>query len=505
MQSPLATYRRKRDFSLTPEPGPKRARARSRLIFVIQKHAARRLHYDFRLELDGVLKSWAVPKEPPDRVGVKRLAVHVEDHPVAYASFEGDIPKGQYGGGHVDIWDRGTWTPVDDPREGLARGRLLFDLDGERLRGRYALIRMKAREGERAENWLLIRERDAGDAPVKTKRPRKAEGRGSTTRGSVAPVPQSDSATSRMSSATAKASASSRGSRAGKTQAAVVAGVRITNPQRPVAQVTDVSKLDVVSYHETVAQWLLPHIARRPLAVIKCPGGDFGNCFFQKHASDPRRPGRTTAGPNDPPYMKLATLKSIIEAVQNGVFEFHSWGCSFPRLDRPDRIVLDLDPDPAVDWPTFRAAADRVRELLDDVGLRWFVKTTGGKGLHFVVPLARRYTWDEVKQAAAILAQRLVDEQPELFIATASKAKRSGKVFVDYLRNAEGATAVAAYSLRARAGLPVSMPIAWSDLERDVRGAFFNLRNVPELLARRKRDPWADYGEVRQGLPKGGR
>jgi len=161
MSAQLSEYRRKRRFDRTPEPAPELVPAGEQRIFVVQKHQARTLHYDFRLELDGVLVSWAVPREPPPKTGIRRLAVHVEDHPVAYASFEGDIPKGQYGGGHVDIWDRGTWIPRDDPRAGLRDGHLSFELRGERLQGRYALIRMKPREGERRENWLLIRERDA--------------------------------------------------------------------------------------------------------------------------------------------------------------------------------------------------------------------------------------------------------------------------------------------------------------------------------------------------------
>jgi bifunctional non-homologous end joining protein LigD len=509
MQSPLSTYRRKRDFARTPEPGPALGRARSRRIYVIQRHQARRLHWDFRLELDGVLVSWAVPKEPPAEPGVKRLAVHVEDHPIAYAKFEGDIPKGQYGGGHVDIWDRGTWTPVDDPREGLRNGRLLFDLKGERLDGRYALIRMKPRAGERTENWLLIRERDPAPPPARDAKAKPAARSRSVhaTPGKTGTVVKraaksADSPERGAAKSTTTGRSTTKVAKRTGDSKVEVAGVTITNPDRPIAQVPEVSKLDVVRYHEAMASWLMPHIDKRPLAVIKCPGGDFAHCFFQKHASDPRRPGRTTAGPDDPPYMRLATLRAVLEAVQNGVFEFHSWGCSFPRLDRPDRMVLDLDPDTAVDWSAFLDAATRVRELLDEVGMRWFLKTTGGKGLHFVMPLARRYTWDEVKQAAAILAQRLVDEQPRLFVATASKAKRSGKVFVDYLRNADGATAVAAYSLRARPGLPVSMPIAWSQLERDVRGAYFNVRNATEVVQQRTSDPWAEYDAVKQGLPK---
>jgi bifunctional non-homologous end joining protein LigD len=242
----------------------------------------------------------------------------------------------------------------------------------------------------------------------------------------------------------------------------------------------------------------LPHIAKRPLALVKCPGGDFTHCFFQKHAGDPRRAAERPA--DDPPYMRLTTLRAVIEAVQNGAIEFHTWGVAFPRLDKPDRLVLDLDPDAEVSWQRFREAADHVRALLDDLELAWFLKTTGGKGLHFVLPLQRRHDWAEVKGFAEGLARRLASDHPDLFIATASKARRKGLVFVDWLRNTDGATAVAAYALRARADLPVSMPIHWRELAHDVRGAHFNWRNVPAMLARCKADPWAQYEASRQRL-----
>jgi bifunctional non-homologous end joining protein LigD len=449
MQSPLAPYRRKRDFAATPEPGPRVGRRRARkLIFVVQQHHARRLHWDFRLELDGVLKSWAVTREPTGAAGERRLAVHVEDHPLAYAGFHGDIPAGHYGAGHVDIWDHGEWMPEGDAHAGLREGHLDFELRGERLRGRFVLVRMKGRDGDKRDNWLLIARRSEAAQPAAT------------------------------------------------------AGVAISNADRPLPAAPSAVKLDLARYYEAVAHAFLPQVARRPLALVKCPGGDFAHCFFQKHAGDPRKAaGKGTTRPaDDPPYMRLSTLRAIIEAVQNGAIEFHTWQCAFPRLDRPDRLVLDLDPDAGVTWAQLRESAGIVRALLENVGLAWFLKTTGGKGLHFVVPLERRHTWDEMKRFAEALARRLVDDHPDRFIATASKARRKGLVFVDWLRNSDGATAVAAYSLRARDGLPVSMPIDWRELATDVRGAHFNWRNVPGILARRRRDPWAGYEASRQRL-----
>jgi bifunctional non-homologous end joining protein LigD len=463
-QSALDEYRKKRDFGATPEPAGRVRRAGKALQFVVQRHAARQLHYDFRLELDGVLKSWAIPKGPSEQVGERRLAVHVEDHPLDYADFEGDIPPGQYGAGHVDIWDRGAWTPVGDPQAGLQDGHLNFRIAGKRLHGRYALIRMKPRDGGAKENWLLIRERD------------KEETAGPPTK---------------------------RRTTAAKTTHSEVAGVAISHPDRVVEDTGGITKLDVVQYHADIAKWLLPHVDSRPIAVVKCPGGDLAHCFFQKHPADPAR-GRGTLA-DSPPYMHLPKLEDVVAAVQNGVFEFHTWGASFPRIDRPDRITLDLDPDGALSWPTVREACELTRTLLDRLDLAWFLKTTGGKGFHFVVPLVRRYAWDDVKDFARAIAFHLAQKSPNLFTAVASKGKRAQRVFVDYLRNAEGATAVAAYSLRARSGLPVSMPVVWTALDEDVRGAHFNVRNVPALLATRKRDPWADYEASRQRIPMSAR
>jgi bifunctional non-homologous end joining protein LigD len=276
-----------------------------------------------------------------------------------------------------------------------------------------------------------------------------------------------------------------------------VAGIAISHPERPIDEAPGHTKLDVVRYHERLGRWLLPELAPRPIAVVKCIGGRFGDCFFQKH------PSRRDAAADDDsaPFMRMADVADVVRAVQNGAFEFHTWGASFPRLERPDRITLDLDPDAELPWPVMLEAADEVRALLDALDLSWFVKTTGGKGLHFVVPITRRHTWPETKAFARGIANQLVRRVPQLFTATAGKDARIGRVYVDYLRNADGATAVAAYSLRARTGLPVSMPIAWSELSGpDVRGGHFNIDNAEAAVARRDADPWRDYDRSRQTI-----
>ncbi len=469
----LVRYREKRDFRQTAEPAGRKHRRRARaLTFVVQRHQARRLHYDFRLELDGVLKSWAVPKEPVADPAQKRLAVHVEDHPLEYARFEGTIPPKQYGAGVVEIWDRGRWIPDGDPREGYRRGALKFRLEGERLSGRWALIRMRGRGGGTRENWLLVKERrDDGEAP--------------------APAPGG------ATEPTKKRRASSP--RAARESADVVAGVRITHPDRVFADSGGVTKAELARYYAALGERVVAELARRPLVLLRCPDGDMGTCFVQRHASAAMKVESVAAG-RAGRVIVLDSLDGILSCVQNGAIEFHTWGASMPRLDRPDRFVLDLDPDPALPWADFRDGCERVRELLDRLELTWFVKTTGGKGLHFVVPLARRHSWDDVKDFTGALARRLAREQAALFTATMSKSGRAGKIYVDWLRNAAQASAVAAYSARARRGLPVSTPIAWAELARDVRGAHFNVRNLAARLARGKRDPWADYGASAQRL-----
>ncbi|HEX6137017.1 MAG TPA: non-homologous end-joining DNA ligase [Casimicrobiaceae bacterium] len=275
-----------------------------------------------------------------------------------------------------------------------------------------------------------------------------------------------------------------------------VSGIPISHPERPIAEAPGHTKLDVVRYHERLAPWLVPQLAPRPIAVVRCRDGRFDDCFFQKH---PLHGGRDGAGDSSP-FMRLADDADVVRAVQNGTYEFHTWGASFPRLERPDRITLDLDPDAALPWPTMQEAASHVRALLDGLDLRWFMKTTGGKGLHFVLPITRRHSWREAAEFARAIARRLAGDAPALFTATLRTEARSGRVCVDYLRNGEGATAVAAYSLRARAGLPVSMPIAWADLAHDVRAGHFNIDNAVAVVARRRVDPWADYERSHQTL-----
>lgn len=281
-----------------------------------------------------------------------------------------------------------------------------------------------------------------------------------------------------------------------------VEGVRITHPERVVFPDSAITKLDLARYYASVGHWLLPQLRGRPLSLVRCPEGTGKGCFFHKHAmqsvaqvdivdvQEVRGPAR---------YMVANTIAGVIALVQMRAIEFHTWGSRQPRVDCPDRMVFDLDPDIALSWQHTVEAAQLTRALLDELGLKAFVKTSGGKGLHIVVPLQRRHDWDDVKRFSQAVAAHLAQQFPDRFTANMAKARRKGKVFVDYLRNGPGATTVAAFSARARPHAPVSMPLAWDELH-GVTADRFTVVNVHEHLQSRRADPWADYDKHTQIL-----
>jgi bifunctional non-homologous end joining protein LigD len=285
-----------------------------------------------------------------------------------------------------------------------------------------------------------------------------------------------------------------------------VAGVTLSHPDRILFPDQGFTKIALARYYEGVSTWLLPHLQDRPLTLVRCPEGYAKDCFYQKHANDsiPDTIGKVkiTEGDGVSWYMVADSLPAVIGLVQMGVLELHTWGGRRDAPDRPDRMIMDLDPDPAVPWKFVIEAAQLVRTLLNELDLECFVKTTGGKGLHIVLPLQRVHTWDEVKAFSKGLAEHLVRLIPDRFIATMSKHKRKGKIYIDYLRNAKGATAVAPYSTRARPRAPVSVPLAWEELSVDLPSDHFTVLNVMERLKRLKSDPWRDYVTVRQKITK---
>jgi bifunctional non-homologous end joining protein LigD len=840
----LDTYRKKRNFSTTPEPKGGRAR-KSGASFVIQKHDATRLHYDLRLEMDGVLKSWAVTKGPSLVPGEKRLAVHVEDHPLEYGDFEGTIPKGEYGGGTVIVWDRGSWSPIGDAHKGYAKGHLDFELQGEKLGGRWHLVRMHGKPGEKRESWLLIKGDDAfaqpearddileerpesvktgrqvaevaGEAPgwspktgriKKTKKlplHLKAEPASSAAEAALpdsskikgakkapmmsfvepmlatlaaAPpagarwlheikfdgyrlqarveagrvklltrsgldwtkkfgkavaaalqdlpvgtvivdgelVVETDSGASDFSALQADLSegrsdrflfyvfdllyldgfdlrslplierkrlleqlvsandgivrysnhfdengalvlrhacrlslegvisklrnapyrtgrakswikskcsarqefviagfvpstvsrkaigslvlgvydggefhhvgrvgtgftgavaedlfrkldrlrvtlspfssrltseaarqvkyvrpellaevefrawtadghlrhASFRGLREDKAAQEVIREipksapkgpppqrrtVKLTHPDRLYWPDEGVTKEGLADYYSEVWRHIAPFIVGRPLALLRCPSGITGETFFQKHAwkglnanivlvKDPKEPG-------DEPLISVNDLDGLLGLVQSAVLEIHPWGCTVADWEHPDMIVMDLDPGENVAWQAVIDAAYEVKQRLADAGLAAFVKTSGGKGLHVVSPLKPKADWPAVKTFTKGLADAMAADEPERFVSTITKSKRRGKILIDYLRNQRGATAVAAYSTRARPGAAVSAPLSWDELGPGVGPAYFTVDNIPTRLASLRADPWNGFRAAASPLGTG--
>ncbi|MCE5203874.1 MAG: non-homologous end-joining DNA ligase [Coriobacteriales bacterium] len=448
-------------------------------IYVVQKHAATRLHYDFRLELDGALKSWAVPKGPSMDPAQKRLAVPVEDHPIDYATFEGVIPSGEYGAGTVMVWDRGTWDPVTDPHEGYAKGSMKIRLNGERLHGGFALVRLKPRPGEDQPGWLLIKEKDEYARPL-----------------AAGDVLDQDTSvlTGRTMDEIASAAADQDPQEA--PEAVEVAGVRLTHPDRVLFAEMGATKLDLARYYEAVGERMLPYVADRPLVLVRCPEGTGGECFYQKDVSQgfPDRIATVEVRHEEGPvhYALVEDVGDLVTLVQLGVLEIHTWGALARDVEKPDRVVIDLDPGPGVVWEAVTRAALAVRDELVALGLVPFVKTTGGKGLHVVAPIVPEGDWDTVKAFARKLCEKIVSAEPDRYTTNPLKTRREKKVFIDYLRNARGATAVAPYSTRARAGATVAMPVTWEAVISGVTPDAYTLKNVPTAVAD-SADPWANH------------
>ena len=827
---PLARYWGKRDFAITAEPRGQRAAKSKGWSFVIQKHAASRLHYDFRLELDGVLVSWAVPKGPSFDPSDKRMAIHVEDHPLSYGDFEGTIPPKQYGAGTVIVWDKGRWEPVGDPAKGLAQGKLVFALHGQKMAGLWELVKI-AKPGDRQEAWLLFKKRDEfarprseydvvtalpdsviakpipvpapvaptlkpsaqahlpaklapqlatlatgvpatghwlfelkfdgyrlltrvengqarlitrgghdwsdkmpelvkgierlgiksawldgeivvlgddgapnfnalqsafthhqgtdeivyflfdvpflngqdlRDVPLLARRQQlkaliDAKGRepirfsdafeadpaailqsacrlkmegviakradapytssrsenwlklkckqrqefvvcGYTDRsdgraqigslllgvhgqdgqlvsvGSVgtgwstqeaqdlrvalsklqqaqAPFAAGVTKPGRWSrrvlgserwvkprlvaevefaewtsdgqirhasyvalrsdkpakaivrevaktledSATMPSSSSSSSSSSSKASAATTVGkVKVSHGERVIDAASGTTKLDLVRYYESVADWILPHLKGRPCSLVRGPDGVGGQLFFQKHGGAIGIPGvkelDPALWPEHEALLEVASVPALLGAAQMNVIEFHTWNSRSRNIDKPDRMVFDLDPGEGTPWAHVQEAAMLVRSFLTELGLASWLKTSGGKGLHVVVPLTPRLAADTVKAFSKVIVQHLATTIPARFVAKSGPANRVGKLFVDYLRNGHGATTAAAFSARSRPGLGVSMPVAWEELSTLKSGAHWMVSNARDRLSFQPNDPWADYWTHKQTL-----
>jgi len=829
-RDPLKEYRRKRDFNRTGEPEAKIGTGDG-WQFVVQKHDARRVHYDLRLELGGTLKSWAVAKGPSMIAGEKRLAVRTEDHPMQYLDFEGNIPQGEYGGGAMIVWDRGRWTPEEDAERGLKKGHLDLTLDGARLKGRWHLVRMRAKPGEKKEMWLLIKASDefarpaglpdvteeettsfltglttqelaaAGDlradhagrakvaqarshslpdvgrikgarkgilpaflepslpqiaerapsgsqwvheikydgyrmqarldgrsaqlltrtgldwtarfpnisAALKTANPGSAlidgeivvedasgvpqfsllqadlkagrndrfryfvfdllycdgydltkatlierksllheisrgwapslplrfsehleqdgptmfehacrlglegivskrkelpyrPGRGdhwikakgalrqefvilgyvpsSATKSAVGALALGYYANGKLTYAGRVGSgfsmndahvlrndlekisaekpllanampvgadkgvrwakpelvcevefrgwsedrlirqSSFKGLREDRPPGEVTlerpprrekaappampigeAASRLTHPERILWPDTGVTKQGLADFYTDVAGHILPHVSGRVLSLVRCPSGVNAKCFYAKHAWEglSEAAHRIDVGEKEPMFW-IDDLAGLIDLVQASVLEIHPWGSTASNLERPDRLIFDLDPGEDVPWTAVVEAAHDVRARLGDVGLKSFVKTSGGKGLHVVAPVEPTLDWDQAKQFCASVAAQMARAEPRRYVDTMTKSARKGRIFVDYFRNARGATAVAPYSTRALPKASVSTPLAWEELAEGIRADHFTVDNLRHRLDALRQDPWEGFFTVSQAI-----
>ncbi|HEY3597437.1 MAG TPA: DNA ligase D, partial [Paraburkholderia sp.] len=333
-------------------------------------------------------------------------------------------------------------------------------------------------------------------APAKKRAPKKSVAE------SAAPAGKRASDTSARASDNGE-SRPPRASRAQRAAPSTVASVRISHPERVIDNSTGTRKIDLVTYYESVAGWMLPHLKDRPVSLVRAPEDIGGELFFQKHAQKLSIPHVTQHPGLDPGHAALITIESVaalVGAAQMGTIELHTWNALASNIEKPDRAVFDLDPDPALGWERMIEAAQLTRTLLGELGLVSFCKTSGGKGLHVVVPLAKQAGWEEVKRFSQAVAQHMAGTLPKHFVAKMGAQNRKGRIFVDYLRNNRGSSTVAAYSVRARPGLGVSMPLGWDEVPGTTAGDQWTIANVHERLAALRDDPWAGYWKTRQRI-----
>ena len=489
----LSEYKRKRHFTNTNEPrGRVRKKQPRKLRFVVQHHIARRDHYDFRLEWDGTLKSWAVPKGPSYNSRDKRLAVQVEDHPLAYRNFEGTIPKGEYGGGVVMIWDEGYWLPEGDVEKGFADGSLKFTLEGSRLRGKWALVRMKMKPGEHNFNWLLIKERDQYENAFAVERFTTSITTGRT----MEEIKEGDEGEN-VAGRTEKTGTIKS---VKKEKGVTLADFTLTNPGKILFK-EGVTKGDLAAYYLKVSSRMLPHLKNRILSAVRCPSGIEKPCFYKKHpAKDTRGLVKVSVPGNDgksEEYYYIADINGLMAEVQMNTLEFHTWGSRVDELEHPDCMVFDLDPDEGMGLDRIRQGVRDLKSMLDQLSLASYLKTSGGKGYHVVVPFAPASSWDAFHTFAQNLAKAMEAMWPDRYTGNVRKNRRNNRIFIDWIRNGRGATSVAPYSVRARSGAPVSMPITWKELDTVApQGVSMN----DAITRLRRKDPWDGFFENSQCL-----
>jgi bifunctional non-homologous end joining protein LigD len=537
----LERYNAKRDFAVTPEPKGGRAKGgkakggrakggkakggkapTGRNRFVVQRHRARRLHYDMRLEMDGVLVSWAVPKGPTLDPGAKRMAIHVEDHPLEYFDFEGVIPRGEYGGGDVIVWDWGTWAAVDtdDPVAAVERGELHFELAGEKLRGRFVIVR-RGREGDR-EQWLLIHKRDddAADGWDAEDHPRSV--RSGRTNDETAADP-GDTWTGERPTVAAWARRLTFDAvtdvelrvldRLGREGDWAIGGVEVhlTNLDKVLfaakGKGKPLTKRDLVRYHATIAPAMLPYLAGRPVNPHRFPNGVDKPGFWHKAVPDYAPDWLTRFHYADADegetewYAVVDSVPSLVWMANYGAVELNPWTSRVEAPHEPTWALVDIDPGTETTFAEVRQLARLYRTALDHLGLLGGPKVTGQRGLQIWIPIRRGYSFDDTRAWVERLSRAVGATLPELVSWAWRKADRGGRARLDYTQNAVNKTLVAPFSARPAPGAPVSVPVTWDELDdRALRPDRWTIRTVGKRLAEMG-DPLRDLVGMQQSLP----
>jgi bifunctional non-homologous end joining protein LigD len=533
----LGTYRRKRDFARTTEPAGEAEAVAGGSRFVVQRHRAQRRHYDLRLELDGVLVSWAVPKGPTLDPSVRHLAVHVEDHPLEYADFEGVIPKGQYGAGDVIVWDRGTWQPADtdDPAAAIAAGELHFDLHGQKLAGRFVLVR----RGDPDQQWLLLHKNDeyAQRGWDPEQHPRSVHSDRTNDEVAASPtmlwrsdlppgeasVPVTDQPARPGTSRAKKRRPSSRWHPPTKEELRALddlggkgrwtvdgQDLALTNLDKILfparGDEPPVTKRDLIRYHALIGPVMLPYLVDRPLNSHRFPDGVERPGFWHKevpgHAPKWLRrwrypgakPGETQS------YLVPDSVAALAWLANYAAVELHAWTSRTNDIDHPTWVLFDIDPGTSTTFEDVLVLARLHRTALDHLGMTGRPKITGQRGIQIWVPLLPRYTYEQTRQWAGKVSRTIGDIVPELVSWAWSKSERRGLARLDYTQNVLNKTLVAPYSARPHPGAPVSVPIEWEELDDpELSPDRWTIRTVLDRLAA-VGDPFQSLLEVEQEL-----
>lgn len=436
----LTKYNSKRNFNKTKEPIGKLSKKSKKLTFCVQHHLARKDHYDLRLEHNKTMPSWAIPKGPSYNPNDKRLAIKVEDHPLSYKTFEGTIPKGEYGGGTVMLFDIGTYEIIKYEKYLI---KVIFH--GQRLKGMWTLTHFKD------NNWLLIKDKDYFKNYIDIKKYKR----------------------SIKTNRTMKEIANNEKKKT----------ITITNPSKKI--IGNITKQQIYSYYEKIAPRMMPYLENRLISTIRAPYGTTKEIFYKKHLENSH--GFLEKLGN---YYYILDTIALLSEVQMNSYEFHIWCSNATKNNYPNMMVFDFDPDEKLSLETLRFGVKYLKEILDNLNLKAFLKTSGGKGYHVVIPFRTKITWKKFYKISEDIANILVNTYPDIFTTNIRKNNRHNKIFIDYLRNQKSATSVAPYSIRLKKNAPISMPISWQELDK-IKPNEITINNVFKRL--KKKDPWEDF------------